>query len=141
MNVKKIAVASVVIWIVSAVFGWLTCGWLFNWVYQLPPNIWKSPEEMSVSLIWMNLIGLLTAAIFVLVFAVLYKGIPGEGVKKGLIYGFLIWLVSSFSGLITMPFYMTIATTVVIYWIINHLVMCLIIGAIAGAIYKEQNQA
>lgn len=138
MNTKKFLIAAIAVWIINGVFGWLTCGWLFNWVYQLPPNIWKTSEEMSSNLVWMNLAGILSAAAFVLVFAVIYKGIPGEGAKKGLIYGFLVWLVSSFSGLITMPLYMTIATTVVIYWIINHLIISLITGAIVGMIYKEQ---
>ncbi len=138
MNTKKIIISSVVIWIVSVAFGFLTCGWLFNWVYQLPPNIWKSPEAMAVNLIWMNLIGLLTAIIFASVFALLYKGIPGQGIKKGINYGFIIWLVSALSGMITMPFYMTIATTVVVYWIILALALNIINGAIIGAIYKEK---
>ena len=138
MNTKKIILSSVVIWIVSVVFGFLTCGWLFNWVYQLPPNIWKTPEVMTVNLIWMNLIGLLTAIIFASVFALLYKGIPGQGIKKGINYGFIIWLVSALSGMITMPFYMTIATTVVVYWIILALALNIINGAIIGAIYKEK---
>ncbi len=137
MNTKRILISGVAVWIVSALFGWVTCGWLFNWVYQLPPNIWKAPEVMASNLIWMNLIGLLTAIIFALVFALLHKGIPKKGVKKGLVYGFIVWLVSAFSGIITMPFYMTISTTVVVYWIMQALVINLVNGAIVGAIYKE----
>ena len=51
-----------------------------------------SAEIMAGNLVWMNLIGLFTAAIFVLVFAILYKGIPRKGVKKGIIYGLLLGL-------------------------------------------------
>jgi hypothetical protein len=40
-----------------------------------------------------------------------------------------------------MPFYMTIATTVVIYWIIGALFLSVINGAIVGAIYKEQKKS
>ncbi len=82
MNTKRILISGVAVWIVSALFGWVTCGWLFNWVYQLPPNIWKAPEVMASNLIWMNLIGLLTAIIFALVFALLHKGIPKKGVER-----------------------------------------------------------
>lgn len=138
MNTKKILIASVFIWIVSTAFGWLTCGVLFNWVYMLPPNIWQTPEAMASGLIWMALLGILISLIFVTVFALLYRGIPRKGVRKGVIYGFVIWLVSGFSGMITMPFYMTISTTVVIYWIINALIINLINGAIVGAIYKRK---
>ena len=56
--------------------------------------------------------------------------------KIGL-FGFFVWLVGAFSGLASMPFFMTIAVTVVIYWIIQALVFNLINGAIVGMIYKE----
>ena len=84
MNAKRILISGVVIWIVGTVFGILTCGWLFNWVYTLPPNIWKDPAVMmsAGNLIGANLIGLVSAIIFALVYALLYKGIPGEGAKK-----------------------------------------------------------
>jgi hypothetical protein len=74
----------------------------------------------------------------VIVFAALYKGLPLKGVKKGLMYGFIIWLVGTFSGMVTLPFYMTIAWTVVIYWLINGLVIHLIFGALVGWLYKEK---
>ncbi|PKP41854.1 MAG: hypothetical protein CVT95_12695 [Bacteroidetes bacterium HGW-Bacteroidetes-12] len=139
MNVKRILIASVIIWIISTAYGWLTCGCLFNWVYELEPTrLWETPEAIQNHMIWINSLGLLTAIIFVSVYALLYKGIPGKGIKKGICFGLIIWLIGTFSGLITMPFYMTIATTVVIYWIISHFVLSLIIGAIIGIIYKEK---
>jgi len=138
MNIKKILISGVIIWLVGAVFGWLTCGWLFNWVYQIPPNIWRPPEVMfqTGNLILSNLFGLITAIIFVAVYEFIMNGLPGDGVKRGVIYGFIVWLVGALAGMVTMPFYMTIATTVVIYWIINALVINLIKGAIVGAIYR-----
>jgi hypothetical protein len=138
MNLKKVFLAAVVIFVVSAAFGWLTCGWLFNWVYKIPPNIWKDPTVMmsTGNMIGSSLIGLVVSILFALVFALLYKGIPGTGVKKGMIYGILVWLVGAVTGVASMPFYMTIATTVVIYWLIQALVLNLINGALVGAIYK-----
>jgi MFS family permease len=129
MDIKRILISGVVIWLVGTVFGFLTCGWLFNWVYTLPPNIWKDPA--------VNLTGLACAIIFTSVYALLYKGIPGEGVKKGMTYGILVWLVGALTGIASMPFYMTIATTVVVYWLLQALVLGLINGAIVGSIYKE----
>lgn len=140
MNMKKTISAGIVVWIVSAMFGWLTCAWLFNWVYKLPPNIWRTAEEMASgsSLLWTNLIGLVVALIFVGVYANLHKALSGEGAKKGMKYGFAVWLVGAVSGLAALPFYMTVATTVVVYWIISSLVINLINGAIVGVMYKEQ---
>ncbi|MBW2999711.1 hypothetical protein KY339_03485 [Candidatus Woesearchaeota archaeon] len=140
MNVKRFVLSGIVVWLVGSAFGWLTCGWLFNWVYMIPPMIWKDPSMMMTpaNMIGSALLGLLVSFIFVGVFAYLYRGIPGKGVKKGLTYGLIVWLIGAVSGLITMPFYMTIAVTVVVYWIIQALVLNLINGAIIGALYKER---
>ncbi len=54
-----------------------------------------------------------------------------------MMYGFFVWLLGAFTGIASMSFYMTISTTVVIYWIIQGLVISIISGAIVGAIYKE----
>ncbi len=134
MNIKRILIAGIVVWLVEFVIGALTCGWLFNWVYKLPPNIWKT----SINMIGMNIVGIIRAMMFVLVFAIFYKGIPGKGAKKGIVYGLLIWLVGALPGLAGMPFYMTIANTVVIYWLIQCLILSLLTGAIIGVIYKEK---
>lgn len=138
MNIKRALIAGIAVWIVSFVFGWLTCGWLFNWVYELPPNIWKGPEAMAgLNMVWMNLVGLFVAIVFALVYALLYKGIPGEGIRKGLMYGFIVWLVGALSGILPLPFFMTIATGVVIYWIAIDLVRYLLLGVVVAVIYKE----
>ena len=141
-NIKKIILPSIVIWIVTTVLGFITCGWLFNWVYQIPPNIWIDPEIMmsAGNMIGMNLIGLISAVIFVSVYAFLQKAIPGSGAKKGMTYGLIVWLVGTLTGIAAMSFYMTIATTVVVYWIIQGLVMNLINGAIVAKLYKEDER-
>ena len=138
LNWKRIIGAGVLVWIVSFVWTMLTCGWLFNWVYGIEPIIWRTTEQImgAGTFIGSLLLGLLIALIYVFVYALIYKGIPGKGVKKGLMYGALLWLVAPFSGMITMPLYMTVAITVVVYWILNALVIFLINGAIVGKIYK-----
>lgn len=144
MNAKRIVVAGLIIWIVDSIFFILTCGWLFKWVYKLPPHIWRDFTAMpatALNLIGPHVIGIIRALLFALVFAILYKGIPGKGVVKGIIFGVLVWIVGALTGMASMPFYMTIATGVVIYWIIQQLVLGLINGAIIGAIYKEQKKS
>ena len=137
MNLKKVLIAGVVIWILSSVLGWFTCGWLFNWVYELPPNIWNSPEVIMGNMLWNALATLVVSMAFVFVFALFYKGIPGKGVKKGIVYGLAVWLVGVLPQ-VSMPFFMTISTGVVVYWIISGLVFKMLYGAIAAAIYKAK---
>ncbi|HIE44474.1 MAG TPA: hypothetical protein EYP78_06755 [Candidatus Omnitrophica bacterium] len=88
MKIGKVVVAGVVVGILQSIWGWLTCGWLFNWVYTLEPaTIWKSPEEMPFVL--MNITNLVFAFLLALVYALVYKGIPGKGVVKGLWFGLI----------------------------------------------------
>ncbi|MBU0648764.1 hypothetical protein KJ969_01480 [Patescibacteria group bacterium] len=143
MNYPKLILSAVIILVVGTAFSWLTCGWLFNWVYTIPPLIWHTPETMmSASSFALGILfGIVHALMFVLVYAVLYKGIPCLGAKKGLVYGFLMWLVGALAGMISMPVYMTIAWTVIIYWIAQALALNLINGAIVGAIYKPKTAA
>lgn len=139
MSAKRIIFSTIIIWIVVTLIRALTCGWLFVWVYQIPPNIWIEPIEMvkAERFIGSNILGLVNAFVFVIVYTIIYKGIPYKGVRKGVVYGLILWLVNSFSGIASMPFYMTIASTVVVYWIAQTLVINIIIGAIVGAICKK----
>ncbi len=140
MNTKRIFGAAVVITIFGMIWTMVTCAGLFGWVYEIPPIIWKDASEMMtltntiLSIVW----GFLTAILFTLMYAVLYKGIPGKGVKKGIIYGFIVYLIGTFSGIVGMPLYMTISPVVVVYWVLNYLVSSIIMGAIVGAIYKPK---
>jgi len=139
MDVKKIIFASVIIWIVGSIVGMLTCGWLFNWVYMLPPLIWKDPKVMlaPINMLASYSIGLISAIIFTSVYSLIKNAIPGTGIKKGAIYGMIIWAVGALTGISIMPIYMTIATTVVVYWILQALAMNMINGAIVAAIIKD----
>ena len=120
LNWKKIFGIGVLLWIVGTIYTWLTCGWLFQWVYTIEPIIWQPAEAMmsGANLFWSNLAGIVIGILFVLVYAILYKGIPEKGAKKGMMFGVLLWLACTFGGMVTMPFYMTISWTVIIYWLI-----------------------
>ena len=140
MNVKKILLSGGIIWIVGIISTFLTCGWLFNWVYFIEPIIWQ-PAEVIMSAgntVGSFALGLMGAIIFALVYAFVHKGLPYKGVKRGLVYGLIIWSVGALSGMITMPFFMTISWVVIIYWIVQALIMSLINGAIVGKVYKEK---
>lgn len=140
MNIKRVLIAGIAVTIVGAIFSMLTCGWLFNWVYLLEPtNVWKPMEDLGgMWYLWVNLGGLFIGIIFALVYALLYKGIPKTGVRKGICYGFLVWLIGTVPGMFATYMFMAVATTVVIYWTVSGLVQYLLLGAVIGLIYKEE---
>jgi len=138
LKVKRVIAAGIAATIVSFIWGFLTCGWLFNWVYTLEPtNVWKPMEPLETWIAWMNVGGLILNIILAGVFAYIYKGIPGTKIRKGLCFGLMVWLVATLPGMFSTYMMMTVNTTVVTYWIINALIEYLLLGVVIAAIYKE----
>lgn len=136
MNIKKVILATIAVAIFNIIVGALTCGGVFSWVYKLEPTaIWK-PMTSAFPLMIAN--AFFVNLIFVLVYAIINKGVPGSNkYKKGLIYGLLVWLVGLLPGILATYIFMTVATTVVVYWTIWGLIVTPLKGLIAAAIYGE----
>jgi hypothetical protein len=42
LKIGKIVLAALALSMFGVIFGGVTCGWLFGWVYKLEPtNVWK----------------------------------------------------------------------------------------------------
>jgi hypothetical protein len=137
MRMGKILVAALVVSLFSAVFAGVTCGWLFNWVYKLEPtNVWK-PMDGPPGL-GFHMVGLFLNVVFVFVYALFHKGIPGKNkLTKGLVFGLCVWAVGMLPGMFSTYAFMTVATGVVIYWTLLGLVELFLKGMITAAIYGE----
>jgi len=137
MNIKKIILATIVVAVFNFLVGMATCGSTFSWVYKLEPtNVWKPFESISPILMMGGM--LFVDALFVIIYALINKGIPGKNkFVKGLVYGLLVVLVGLVPGMISTYTYMTVATTVVIYWTIWGLIVSPLKGLITAAIYGE----
>lgn len=136
MKTGKIIAAAVVVTIFDAIVGAVTCGGVFNWVYKLEPvNVWKPMEAPGI--VYYIGAALLTL-IFVSIYAVLHKGIPGKNkLVKGLIFGLCVWAVGMLPGMFATYIFMTVAPTVILYWTILALVQYPLKGLISAAIYGE----
>ena len=135
MKTGKIIIATIVISIFNAIVGAITCGGIFNWVYKLEPvNVWKPMEAGITYYIGAVVLNFL----FVLVYAILRKGIPGKNkLVKGLIFGLCVWAIGILPGMFAMYMFMTVAPTVILYWAIMALVQDPLRGLITAAIYGE----
>lgn len=137
MDYKKAFWAAVVLTILSFFYAWLTCGWLFNWVYSLEPvNVWVGEAAMTTKFfIIVNAGNLILYFIFALIFMRLQDCIPGNcRMCKGAVYGIIVWVLGVLPGMFSMYMFMTINKTVPIYWTLNGLVSLLIFGAVTGFI-------
>ncbi|MDI6786432.1 MAG: hypothetical protein QMD92_06950 [bacterium] len=142
MNVKKVLFAGVVVGILSGIWGGITCGWLFNWVYSLEPTtIWRGKEAMTAGFTAMvNIANIVFSTLLAFVYALLYKGIPGKGVIKGLWYGVVVWLVGTLPGSFMAGVFSVIAKGVIVYWIISGLITNIWQGVVISLIYKEGSE-
>jgi hypothetical protein len=136
MKMRKMIIATVAVTIFDAVVGAITCGGIFNWVYKLEPiNVWKPMEAPGIT----YYIGaILLNFIFVLVFAVFRKGIPGKNrLIKGLIFGLCVWAIGVLPGMFATYMFMTVAPIVIFYWTMMALLQDPLKGLMIAAIYGE----
>jgi len=132
----KVIIATIAITIFNAIVGIITCGGIFNWVYGLEPvGVWKTMEAPGAA----YYIGAaLLNFLFVLVYAMLHRGIPGKNkLVKGLMFGLCVWVVGVLPGMFATYMFMTVAPTVILYWTILALVQDPLRGLITAAIYGK----
>lgn len=137
MKIGKVVLAGIVVGILHVIWSWITCGWLFNWVYSIEPvNIWKATENIPFLL--MSVSNIVFAFLLALVYALIRKGLPGKGVIKGLWFGLFVWLVGPLPGNFILGLCSTMAQQVIIYWIAIFLVTLLWEGLLIAAIYGKE---
>jgi len=137
MKIGKILIAAAAVTIFNAIVGMATCGGVFNWVYKLEPtNVWR-PMNGGPGATFM--IGsFILSTILSFVYALIQKGIPGGNkLAKGIIFGLCVWAVGMLPGMFATYAFMTVSTTVVVYWTIVGLIKTPLEGMIIAAIYGE----
>jgi len=142
MNFTRIFFVGILIWVVSMVFNAVTCGWLFNWVYDIPPNIWKTKEQLLDvwNVIGMDFFSLINAWVFVIIYALIYAGVPSSGIKKGILYGTFVWLVGSFANFPPRAFFSILSNTIIVYWVFHSLISNWLAGLIVGIWYHPKER-
>ena len=137
MKLFRILIAGLVVAVFNTGFGMVTCGWFFRWVYELKPtDIWKPMNGPPPIAYYISAV--VISILFVLVYAILNKGIPGKiRFVKGIVFGLCVWVVGILPGMAAMYFFMTINPTVVIYWTVLGLVQTPLAGLIVAVIYGK----
>lgn len=137
MKIGKILIAGIVVTIFNMIVGAVTCGGIFNWVYKLEPtNVWKPMDGPPGPMVMAG--SLVLSIILSFIYALINKGIPGKNrFVKGLVFGLCVWSVGMLPGMFSTYAFMTVATTVVVYWTILGLIKIPLEGMIIAAIYGE----
>jgi hypothetical protein len=145
-NVKigKLVICSVIVTIISEAIYRL--GTIANMRYYTNPayaDVWSKvvmptagPPPQSFYL-YSLLFTFITAVLFVLVFQIVLRGVPGSGpAMRGLMYGFLVFLVAGIPGMLSMYLLIHLPTGLIWSWTIQGFIVYLVTGLVVGAINR-----
>ncbi|RLG70914.1 MAG: hypothetical protein DRO11_05430 [Methanobacteriota archaeon] len=125
-------VAGIVMIIIGAVSGAFT-----GPLYAETPQLWKPMEPLTNWLVGMWIITIIIGIIFGLVYGRIQHGIPGQGAKKGLYYGLILWLVGMVPGMMITLHTMAVPNILVAAWTIQNLVAYPLAGITISKIYEK----
>jgi hypothetical protein len=137
-KVLRIIVAAIAITVFGTIVGMITCGGIFNGMYKIEPtNVWKPMTGPPGAAFYIG--SFIMHLIFVIVYALLCKGIPGKNIAvKGLIFGLCVWAVGLLPGMFATYIFMTVAPQVIVYWTVMGVITTPLSGIIAAAIYEKK---
>ena len=143
MNLSKIILAGVAFAAVSQLIhslgATLTMGFYFDPAYF---PVWSKvmmpgPGPPPASFYYYSIaFGLVNGIVLAFAFAIIRGGIPGRGLKKGLLFGLLVFLIASLPSSLSLYLLINLPVALIIYWTVEGFVACLIGGAIIGLLVK-----
>lgn len=105
--------------------------------YELSPEVWKFLDYQVSDYLLFVFAKMLAIIILAVLFAVLYKSVPGQGLKKGFWFGVLIYLFT-LPPRIDFYFLINAPNIVNIWWAISQFIEVIIIGIGIAVIYKPK---
>jgi hypothetical protein len=134
MNVRRIALAAVVAWIVSLAIGFFVNDYLFAGMIAANSSALRPQAALNANL--PIGLGVLLIAFFALAYAYAkgYEG--GSGIAEGVRFGVTIGIIVVGFGTVWMWVMFPINGTLGVATVIDSVVECAIYGAIIGAVYK-----
>jgi uncharacterized protein YacL len=132
MEWKKGLISGIIAGIVMLIIGsaFMMIPGVTEWYTEKFPEM-VAPMAMSIMTVGVVLSGIIMG----LVYSVINSAIPGEGARKGLNYGIMVWLLAGLTWTIMImgfaPAYLWIAE------LINGLITYSIVGAVLAIIYGK----
>ncbi len=135
MNVKKLVIASIAVFVTLQVLDYVIHNLLLGATYESIQAVFR-PDMMDKMWI-MLLMGLIFSFLFVYIFTKGYEG-KGiiEGVKYGLIIGLVVSLVGSYNQYVVYP----LPYSLVLKWFIFGTIELIAAGAVTALIYKPNDK-
>jgi uncharacterized membrane protein YagU involved in acid resistance len=137
MNLKKVLIAGVVGAVINAIYSILVSSQLIiPYVKRVTPSDLWIPETGFHTFI-MIIFGFAICILWAFGYALLYKGIPGIGLSKGVNYGLLLWLLVMLPNNLALQLHTNIWPEFNwVYLSVDSLIRRIILGMICALIYK-----
>jgi hypothetical protein len=136
MNVKRFVYASVLVFLLGQVLGYLIHGVILAPAYLATEKLWRPQAEVASNMWIMWVTGLITAVLFVFIFV---KGYEGKGVQEGLRYGFLIGVLMSLPAAYDTYAMLPIPYSMALGWFLYGTIAWMFMGALAAIVYRPKN--
>ncbi|MFH1563475.1 MAG: hypothetical protein ABIF11_08720 [Nitrospirota bacterium] len=143
MRLKKGLIAGFFAGIVRVILNLLKYK-MFKDYYILPSSSGHQLDGNPTRwLVQTGITDLIVGILFGLLYGLLVNSLPGKGLKKGLGYGFVIWIISEWPSLLIACMTGMIDWILIVLWGIGGLITSLVIGVgivfIYDAVLKKEN--
>lgn len=132
---KKMGLTIIVVFVVFTVLSFVIHGVLLSPLYQQTPQLLRVEQDANQHMIFMLLGFLIFSAAFVWIYARGLEAKPWLG--QGLRYGLAMWLIASVSRYLIYFAIQPWSGTVVTLQIVLELIMMLLVGITAAALYRK----
>ncbi len=129
--IKQISLATITIFIVWSVLGFLVHGILLQPIYEASASLWRSVDEMKMGLGYV--VSLVSAFGFVLIYTLF---ITPKSVSTALKFGFIWGIVAGVNAGFATYAYMPIPESLAWAWYLDLVVGGVVAGLISGLMIK-----
>jgi len=137
INLKRVLIAGIVAGIVNTIYSILVCsGIIMPYLEEITgSDFWVENTVSHIAI--MTVFSFSICILWAFGYALLYKGIPGVRLNKGVSYGFLLWILGILPQTVALHLHTNIWPE--FNWIflsLNSLIRWLIVGVVYAGIYK-----
>lgn len=128
--------AGIVYGVISYIVGGVVWGGIFEEQTMAHAHLWRDMENDKTAK-WMPAASVLIGIGLAFAFASFYKGIPGEGIKKGLHFGWILWLGFGLGGSVLWYTLSPVSIDLLIASLLDYALSLIIGGAAIAAVFGK----
>ena len=131
MNLKRVALAGLAVFLVSQVIEYLIHGVWLQSMYLSLKQIWRPDMESKRWIL--GAVGFIVSFVFAYIFA---KGYEGRGIMEGVRFGAVVGLFTALPSAYTTYVIFPIPYSLALTWFLAGMIQTILLGIVAALTYK-----